>query len=1113
MRKNILFIMVLLYNVLVFGQETPGYQVPNFAPKTPEAASFLKYGEYPVNLSTGLPSISIPLYSIDLGDYKLPISLDYHASGIKVTQEATWVGLGWNLNFGAQIILSVRDGVDENNAYIDTIPDDEAISVDWELHPYSFNSGIISTLNLDESRVKDVYSFSSPTANGTFYIRNFANNDVVVFPPDGSFKVELLGGNRSNMGFRVIDSHGNEYLFNNTKEVSARTMSHSDYYISAWHVDKIKTATNKEINFLYENDGSSNDYSFSQRVEVKKIGIDACSIEELIQQKVSSVIDEGSSTYTLAKKIKEIIFNEGASKVVFERVNQRDDLMYSSTRSYLNLLLIKQLENENFVIKKGFDFNYSYFTSINNENNIEYKNKRLKLDEVVDMIDGSGNTFVYSNANLPSKISKSEDYFGYYNNKSNLNLIPIHFIRYPYSTLIGNADRSVNQNVNQAGMLTEIHYPTKGWTKFNYETNQYYGIDDFEKYSLVTINSNILTGTGRGLLNPSSFESPGIDDLPICNLANQNNCVQYREVFFTANNASGQFSFQVVTNGISQSEMHYKYARIRVVNNEGIEVYNSAKIQDNTTINFSFENWSSGKIIMESYSQYVSIQNLLMNYVNDSQTIKNLYGSGLRVKNIENYNHNNSLLLKKEYEYNDIVDATKSSGKLVNNLVTSFMSNSFNIVKLKNVDETELSCHPAVDYTSTYSISSDSRYGIEANSVVYNYVKEKQLNLANGSYNGYTLYKFTTDSDDIPLGNPTVQIYRPWKRGKIIEKKDYKTIGSTSYLLRKEVNNYFEDSSKIAYINGFKLFRHCTINFTTDSNNADDFCQFGILKGHCYVPNDVFEAYEIVTYDIPILWHYLKNTVVEELFYDSNNVFKGMLSNTKTYNYNNFVHLQLSSEVTTNSKQEITETKYFYPQDDALSGEPFMTNLIEKNIVGKPIKIQSLNNNTVLSEQKTIYNNWGNSLILPQSIQNSKGTISFFEDRVRFNAYDLLGNPLEFRQENGTIISYLWGYNKSQPIAKFENATNAQIKSALGVTDLNLVNETHLSDINALRLNASFADVMITTFTYFPLIGVSTITDPKGDKITYNYDGFGRLQNVKDKNGNILSENEYHYKN
>ena len=54
---------------------------------------------------------------------------------------------------------------------------------------------------------------------------------------------------------------------------------------------------------------------------------------------------------------------------------------------------------------------------------------------------------------------------------------------------------------------------------------------------------------------------------------------------------------------------------------------------------------------------------------------------------------------------------------------------------------------------------------------------------------------------------------------------------------------------------------------------------------------------------------------------------------------------------------------------------------------------------------------------------------------------------------------------------------------------------------------------MITTYTHKPLIGVSTVTDPKGDEQSYHYDSFNRLQYVKDKEGNILSENQYHYKN
>jgi hypothetical protein len=82
------------------------------------ATAFGKYGDIPVGHFTGVPNISVPITTIQEGPLSLPISLSYHASGIKVAELASWVGLGWNLNFGGQISRSIIGAPDEsNNAY------------------------------------------------------------------------------------------------------------------------------------------------------------------------------------------------------------------------------------------------------------------------------------------------------------------------------------------------------------------------------------------------------------------------------------------------------------------------------------------------------------------------------------------------------------------------------------------------------------------------------------------------------------------------------------------------------------------------------------------------------------------------------------------------------------------------------------------------------------------------------------------------------------------------------------------------------------------------------------------------------------------------------------
>ncbi len=85
-----LFMCLLLHNTS-FAQ----------GPTSPEAASFEPVDATDmVNLVTGDLSYVLPLLNVPGPNGGYPISLSYHA-GIAMEQEATWVGLGWNLNPGA----------------------------------------------------------------------------------------------------------------------------------------------------------------------------------------------------------------------------------------------------------------------------------------------------------------------------------------------------------------------------------------------------------------------------------------------------------------------------------------------------------------------------------------------------------------------------------------------------------------------------------------------------------------------------------------------------------------------------------------------------------------------------------------------------------------------------------------------------------------------------------------------------------------------------------------------------------------------------------------------------------------------------------------------------
>ena len=112
MKRLINFILLSCCLLLCKLKASDPTLVPNI-PKSPEVASFMRYMESPISLYTGTVDVSIPLYTIEVDNIKVPITLSYHNAGAKVEEEASWVGLGWNLNAGGCIFRAIKNIPDD----------------------------------------------------------------------------------------------------------------------------------------------------------------------------------------------------------------------------------------------------------------------------------------------------------------------------------------------------------------------------------------------------------------------------------------------------------------------------------------------------------------------------------------------------------------------------------------------------------------------------------------------------------------------------------------------------------------------------------------------------------------------------------------------------------------------------------------------------------------------------------------------------------------------------------------------------------------------------------------------------------------------------------------
>lgn len=211
----------------------------------------------------------------------------------------------------------------------------------------------------------------------------------------------------------------------------------------------------------------------------------------------------------------------------------------------------------------------------------------------------------------------------------------------------------------------------------------------------------------------------------------------------------------------------------------------------------------------------------------------------------------------------------------------------------------------------------------------------------------------------------------------------------------------------------------------------------------------------------------------------------------------------------------VTESNIYYPKD--LNNQK----LLNANILGVALKSEVLQDGQLVSKSETKFDN--PATVYPTSKITYNMQTQGTQTVGSIESYDEVGNVREVKSKNGISTVTIWGYHKTLPIAVIVGSTYAEIQNLSVVTAAieasnqdndNPVNEPALiSALDNLRRSPELINAQVTTYTYDPLIGVTSATLPSGMREVNVYDNANRLLKVMDINGKKLREFKYHYKN
>jgi len=357
-------------------------------------------------------------------------------------------------------------------------------------------------------------------------------------------------------------------------------------------------------------------------------------------------------------------------------------------------------------------------------------------------------------------------------------------------------------------------------------------------------------------------------------------------------------------------------------------------------------------------------------------------------------------------------------------------------------------------------------------------------------------YDYTSSINTYPFASG---IARDWRSGLLLTTRVYERLSNGAYRVLNSTNT----------------------NYTFYEETANE--RVGLKFGAT-----VNGGFRLLNYRSSTEWM-PKIREIDTVFNYFNTTVPQLQIQTRDYNYNKNNSYSLSGWTTLNSKNDRIKMNFTYAGDYADPSGFSVPALKSNNMVELSIKKEQSINGSIVDGEIIRYDGLGRPVEVysfesdspvDTSIVNPSFVLTPGYTSRNHIRYNNTRSPqiAEVQASDGVFVSYLWSYQGKHAIAELTNLSYEQIKAVISENAINafsdLVNPTKAeidSFISPLRTN--FPEAQIITYSYKPLVGLTTQTDPKGRTTYYEYDDFGRLKWIKDQNGNIVKENQYHYRN